>query len=83
LYPNSQIQQWLTRPQHTSATLMVKPYNVQELCRLYGVSDKTLRTWLAPFRDEIGERRGRYYTVLQVEFIFNKLGIPYCIEEEK
>lgn len=54
----------------------VRPYNHKELTELYGVSRKTLQTWLKPFLAEIGEKRGRYFTVKQVETIFARLGLP-------
>jgi transposase len=31
--------------------------------------------------DLLGEKRGYYYTVKQVEIIFSNLGIPYAINE--
>jgi len=64
------------------AYILVKPYMIRELCALYGVTDKVFRKWLKPFKDQIGERLGRYYTVSQVETIFNKLGVPYMIGED-
>ena len=60
-----------------STTIMLKPYSVKEIAELYSISLKTLKKWLAPFVNEIGEKRGRYYTVLQVEIIFTKLGVPH------
>ncbi len=62
--------------------IQVKPYTLSELCDLYGVTNKVLKKWLRPFNSEIGERMGRYYTVLQVETIFKKIGIPYRIAED-
>ncbi|MCW3091395.1 MAG: hypothetical protein JWP81_2464 [Ferruginibacter sp.] len=59
----------------------VRPYSSKELCGIYGISYKTLRKWLQPFQQEIGDRRGRFYTVLQVETIFCKLGLPYRIRD--
>jgi len=59
--------------------ILVKPYTFKEFCDLYGVADKTLKKWLKPFKSQIGERLGWYYTVLQVETIFNKIGVPYRI----
>jgi DNA-binding transcriptional MerR regulator len=55
---------------------VVKPYTVKELAALYGVSPKTLRTWLLPHREAIGERVSRYFTALQVQLIFERLGRP-------
>jgi hypothetical protein len=63
--------------------ILVKPYTIKELCGLYGVTDKVLRKWLRPFKSQIGERLGWYYTVLQVETIFNYIGFPYRIGEDE
>lgn len=54
----------------------VKAYTITELARLYGISLKTMRTWLSPHQHHIGPRLGRYYTVLQVRRIFECLGQP-------
>ena len=54
----------------------IKPYSTKELSRIYGVSDRTLVKWLMPFREEIGKRSGRFYTVMQVEIILKKVGMP-------
>lgn len=56
--------------------IAVKPYSPQELASIYGVSTKTVKRWLSPFYHDIGERRGRYYTIAQVQVIFEKLGLP-------
>lgn len=60
------------------APFMVKPYSVSELSGIYTVSTKTFLKWLKPFHQKIGKRHGRYYSVLQVEIIFEKLGVPYA-----
>jgi hypothetical protein len=54
----------------------IRPYMLGELAALYGVSTKTMRTWLLPHQENIGKRVGRIYTTKQVEMIFEKLGIP-------
>lgn len=59
----------------------VRPYSLKELCNLYNVHNKTLYRWMEPFSADIGSRHGRFYTVLQVEIIFIKLGVPYVIKE--
>lgn len=53
---------------------------MKELCKIYQISDKTMRKWLAPFIDEIGERRGHIYNVAQVTIIFKRLGVPGALE---
>lgn len=57
----------------------VKPYTIKELCCFYEIGNKTFKKWLLPFQPEIGSKNGRYYSVLQVEIIFEKLGVPYEI----
>jgi hypothetical protein len=53
---------------------------MKELCEIYGVSDKTMRKWLQPFAEQIGERRGHFYNVAQVVTIFHHLGVPGVLE---
>lgn len=60
----------------------IKPYNVKEICSIYNISCKTFFKWSVFFGKEVGPRRGRYYTVRQVEIIFGKLGLPYRVREE-
>lgn len=62
-------------------TFEIKPYSNKELSHLYGIGDRTFTKWLAPFKDSIGPKVGRYYTVLQVKIIVEKLGMPYKMEE--
>ena len=57
----------------------VKPYNIKDLCNLYQVSPKTMYKWLDALSVDIGYKNGRYFTVLQVEMIFIKLGVPYTL----
>jgi hypothetical protein len=54
----------------------VKAYTITELATLYEVSIKTFKTWLKPYTAEIGEKQSRYFTVLQVKIIFEKIGLP-------
>ncbi len=63
-----------------SDRIAVKPYCISELSKIYEVSDKTINKWLKPLEASIGEKRGRLYTVAQVELIFQFLGLPYWIE---
>ena len=54
----------------------IRPYSVKDLAGIYGVCDKTLKKWIKPFAGEVGEKNGRYYSVVQVKVIFEKLGVP-------
>lgn len=58
----------------------IKPYSMKELSVLYGVSSVTVRNWMKPIRKKIGQRVGIYYTIKQVEIIFEHLGVPYMHE---
>jgi uncharacterized protein YjcR len=60
----------------TTHETKVQPYTMTELASLYGISPKTLKTWLEPHEHLIGERRGRYYNIKQVRIIFDCLGLP-------
>jgi hypothetical protein len=62
-------------------SITIKPYTIGELCNIYEVTNKTMNTWLRPHAEVIGKREGRYYTALQVEIIFEKLGLPKKIDE--
>lgn len=59
-------------------TLRIKPYTVKQLAIIYGVSPKTFRKWVRPFKDEIGYRNGHFYSVLQLKVIIGRLGAPGC-----
>ncbi len=60
----------------TTNEITVRPYTTTKLAALYGVARKTFRMWLQPHASVIGEKQGKYFTVLQVKMIFEKLGIP-------
>ncbi len=53
-----------------------KNYKLKELAILYEVDPKTFRRWIQPFKAEIGERIGHYYSIPQVKIIFKRLDIP-------
>ena len=61
---------------NTTNEMAVKAYTTKELAAMYGISPKTLRTWLTPHKELIGLKMGRYFTALQVRLIFERLGIP-------
>ncbi len=60
--------------------VVVKPYTLNELAELYQISWRVFRSWIKPFRDEIGEIRGRVLTIPQVKTIFEKLDYPPCFQ---
>ena len=58
----------------------VRPYMVNELSRLYAISDPTMRKWIQAINDKIGVRIGRYYSAKQVKEIFDHFGVPFTME---
>jgi transposase-like protein len=60
--------------------ITIRPYTIRELSRLYGVSRITFRRWLNKFKQELGDRAGRYYSIPQVKVIFKHLDFPSIIE---
>jgi len=47
-----------------------------ELASMYGVSYKTLNSWLKPFNNEIGPYLGRAFRPSQIRMILKLLGEP-------
>lgn len=62
-------------------TTRIKPYNLKELCELYNINPKTMKKWLEPHADAIGQKTGRLYNTKQVRIIFDKLGLPGTAED--
>lgn len=58
----------------------LRPYSIVDLARLYKVDYRTMKRWIDNFKDEVGERIGRYYTIAQVKIIMNKLDFPGTIK---
>jgi len=54
----------------------VTPMSLSELANAYEVSNKTMRKWLKPYQQAIGERLGQLYTPKQVLQIYECLGYP-------
>ena len=54
----------------------LKAYTPLQLSAMYEVGKKTFNKWLVPFASEIGERRGHYYNIIQVQIIIEKIGFP-------
>lgn len=64
----------------TQKAIRVKPYMPSELAIIYTVSHPTLNKWLASIKEKVGKRVGQYYSVKQVEMIFEHLGVPFDLE---
>ena len=48
---------------------------------MYGVCDKTFKKWLKPFDNAIGDKNGRYNSVVRGTVIFDKPDVP-CRSQE-
>jgi hypothetical protein len=59
----------------------VRAYTLNEIASLYCVSKKTFKKWVKPFENDLGQRVGHFYSVRQVNIIFDKLGTPDCIND--
>jgi hypothetical protein len=68
-------------PTGKAPVMYVKPYSAKDLANIYGVAKKTMNKWLEPFAHEIGPKKGRYYTVVQVKIIFHRIGLPGTVDE--
>jgi hypothetical protein len=51
-------------------------FSISHLADLYGVSRSTMRNWLKPFAERIGPRTGYFFSLRQIEIIFECLGAP-------
>lgn len=60
----------------TTDKFELKAYSKKELAEKYSISIRTFNTWLKPFEEKVGAKRGRYYTVNQVIIIVDVLGLP-------
>lgn len=56
--------------------IKIQAMNKTQLAAIYKVGMQTLKLWLEPFEEQIGEYRGRTYTPQQVKKIFEFLGEP-------
>jgi len=70
-------------PQKLKHHIEVRPYNMKELCNLYNLSYKVMSGTLQSFNDLLGKRRGYYFSVKQVEIIFEELGVPYTMVDDR
>jgi hypothetical protein len=62
--------------------IKLKAYSPGELAEMYEVDGRTFNRWIEPFKEEIGERRGRYYNIAQVKTIFKRLCLPGYVAVE-
>lgn len=48
---------------------------------MYNKHPTTMRRWLAPFKEQIGELIGGYYLIPQIEAIIEHIDLPYTITD--
>lgn len=61
----------------------IKPYTKKELALLYELSPRAFYTLFRPHEKEVGTKLGRYYSILQVELIFSRLGLPSSLLKDE
>jgi hypothetical protein len=61
-------------------TIPLKAYTKKDIRIFYGLSERTFKEWIKPFRKELGIGNGHFLTVTQVKYIFEKFGVPGDIE---
>lgn len=72
---------WLNESASTQFRLEMRPYTFKEICSLYQLNYRAMKTMLKPLAGKLGKRHGIYYSVRQLETIINLLGPPYIITE--
>lgn len=61
----------------------IKPYMKKELAVIYNMETRAFYAFLKHYENEIGKKKGKYYTVHQVERLIKVLGLPRSMEFEK
>ena len=46
-------------------TIELRPSTLKWLASMYGVDKRTMRKWLLPIKEELGERLGNFYNISQ------------------
>jgi len=63
---------------------VLKPYTKKELTSLYEMPNiRAFDSFIKPFNNVIGKKKGLYYTVLQVEALVKCVGFPKTLQTEK
>ena len=60
-----------------------KPQTKMELAHAYGVTLRTISSWLDTYQEEIGPKMGRTYTPKQIKTIYDLLGSPSLVKAKK
>ena len=51
-------------------------YSFSDIAKLYGIGPSTLKLWIEPFIDELGEKEAGYYSQKQLDIMIEHLGLP-------
>lgn len=54
----------------------IQPYNSKQLAAYYGVSYAVFLAWIEDIREQLGEQKGRTWTIKQVKIIINHCDKP-------
>ncbi len=60
----------------SNGNLIIKPYRMIDLENIFDVDARTLKKWIKEYQTDIGEKKGKYFTILQVSTIIQKIGLP-------
>ena len=61
----------------------LKPSTKKELADLYEMKHRAFFSLFKPYEETIGKKMGRYYSTKQVELVFDCLGLPPCLLDDK
>lgn len=61
----------------------LRPYTKKDLAELYEMMPRAFYSLFKPHEEAVGAKLGRYYSTLQVEIIFKKIGLPPCMLSDK
>ncbi len=67
----------------TILKIEVKPYTNKDLGKLYNMTSRTLRRNIVGIKEKLGDRRGHFWNIKQVEMIMAQIGRPYEIIERE
>lgn len=66
-----------------SNEIEVRPYTLKELAAIYKMDHRTFyNNWIEPIEEKLGSKKGRYYTIPQVEMIFSLYKVPKRINRD-
>jgi hypothetical protein len=60
--------------------IIIKPCTHKQLVKEMGVSTYVLKTWLQPIQNKIGKRKGYYYNLEQMLYIYSYIGRPFKLQ---